>query len=205
MVKLLPKVPEDTNTDMNTSKANRKQLAATLISTRLPSTLGGASWSGERWRPVTLLLLLSHFHFHFNTFTYDKVDTGHLPFSHFHFLTITFHFHTFTSTFTLSLSHFYIHFHFNTFTYNKVETGHLPTPRQGMRAVSIDNQVYVAGGHYIDEDSGQHHFLAEILLWNPSTESWQQSGNLAVARGHFAAVAIPSSIVDSECSAMFLK
>ena len=80
-----------------------------------------------------------------------------------------------------------------------METGHLPTPRQGMRAVSIDNQVYVAGGHYIDEDSGQHHYLAEILLWDHSTESWQGSGNLNVARGHFAAVAIPLSIIESEC------
>ena len=87
--------------------------------------------------------------------------------------------------------------------YNKVETGHLPTPRQGMRAAVIDNQIYVTGGHYYDDDG--HHYLTEVLHWDPSTECWQHSGNLAVPRGFHAAVAIPSSIIESECSAMFLK
>ena len=37
------------------------------------------------------------------------------------------------------------------------------------------------------------------------TESWEQAGNLAVERSWHAAVAVPSSIIESECLAMFLK
>ena len=79
------------------------------------------------------------------------------------------------------------------------ETGRLPTARQGLGAVVIENQFYVTAGQN-DGDS-----LTEILVWDPSTESWQHAGDLAVARFSHAAVAIPSSIIESECSAMFLK
>ena len=47
--------------------------------------------------------------------------------------------------------------------------------------------------------------LIEILRWDPLTEAWEQAGNLAVERSWHAAVAIPSSIIESECLAMFLK
>ena len=76
-----------------------------------------------------------------------------------------------------------------------METGELPTPRGYLRAALVNNVLYVTGGL----------FLAEILSWDPSTESWQQAGNLAVKRYYHAAVAIPSSIIESECSEMFLK
>ena len=79
------------------------------------------------------------------------------------------------------------------------ETSKLPTPRVGLRAAVVDNVLYVTGGF---EDDGN--ILSEILSWDPSTESWQQAGNLNVARFNHAAVAIPSSIIESECS-MLLK
>merc|ERR1719237_1839918 len=75
------------------------------------------------------------------------------------------------------------------------ETGRLPTPRGLLRAAVIENHIYVTGGY--DGDN----YLTEILRWDPSTESWQQVGNLGVGRDGAAAVAIPSSIIESECSA----
>merc|ERR1712037_952016 len=80
------------------------------------------------------------------------------------------------------------------------ETGRLPTGRYELRAAVIDNHIYVTGGY--DDDNND---LTEILRWDPSSESWQQVGNLGVGRDSGAAVAIPSSIIESECSAMFLK
>ena len=79
-----------------------------------------------------------------------------------------------------------------------MKTGRLPTPRLGLRAAVIDNQIYVTGG-------GDLYDLNEILRWDPSTESWQKVGNLAVKRTDHAVVAIPSSTIESECLAMFLK
>ena len=46
---------------------------------------------------------------------------------------------------------------------------------------------------------GRNDFTA-ILSWDPSTESWQEAGNLAVGRANHAAVAVPSLIIESECS-----
>merc|ERR1719341_2451040 len=80
------------------------------------------------------------------------------------------------------------------------ETGRLPTGRDQLRAAVIDNHIYVTGG----QDDG-YDYLTEILRWDPSSESWQQVGNLGQWRGGHAAVAIPSSIIESQCSAMFLK
>ena len=80
-----------------------------------------------------------------------------------------------------------------------MKTGHLPTGRMGLRAAVIDNHIFVTGGW-----DGQSH-LTQILRWDPFTESWQHVGNLAVGRESHAAVAIPFSIVESECSRMFLK
>jgi len=80
------------------------------------------------------------------------------------------------------------------------ETGELPRPREGLRATVVDNVIYVTGGR-----TRYPNYFTTILSWDPSTESWQQVGNLNVARNLHAAVAIPSSIIESECSAMFLK
>jgi len=80
------------------------------------------------------------------------------------------------------------------------ETGELPTPRSAPRAALVDNVIYVTGG---EDDDGNG--ITAILSWDPSTESWQQAGNLILPRSQHAAVAIPSSIIETECSAMFLK
>merc|ERR1712037_808803 len=80
--------------------------------------------------------------------------------------------------------------------WREVETGRLPTPRPELRAAVIENHIYVTGGQ---------DYLTEILRWDPSSESWQQVGNLGVGRYGHAVLAIPSSIIESECSAMFLK
>ena len=84
--------------------------------------------------------------------------------------------------------------------WREVETGRLPTPRLELRAAVIENHIYVTGGE--DDDNND---LTEILRWDPSNESWQKAGNLAVARSWQAAVAITSSIIESECLTMFLK
>ena len=56
----------------------------------------------------------------------------------------------------------------------------------------VDNVLYVTGGVDVADFN--------ILSWNPSTETWQPAGELAKAREHHAAVAVPSSILSSECS-----
>ena len=78
------------------------------------------------------------------------------------------------------------------------ETSQLPLPaRYGLRAAVVDNHIYVTGGNYDDTTT--------ILRWDPSTESWQYAGDFAVARQIHAAVAVPSSLFESECSALILK
>ena len=57
----------------------------------------------------------------------------------------------------------------------------------------VDNILYVTGGFDGNE-------LASILSWNPSTETWQSVGEMALARYYHAAVAAPSSILSTECS-----
>ena len=60
----------------------------------------------------------------------------------------------------------------------------------------VDNVLYVTGG----EDGAD--YLTSILSWNPSTESWQSAGDLALARAWHGAVAVPSTILSSECPEM---
>ena len=76
-------------------------------------------------------------------------------------------------------------------------------PRGELRAAVIDNHIHVTGGEDVTVSEGN--YLTEILRWDPSKEFWQQVGNLTEARSLHAAVAIPSSIIESECSPMFLK
>ena len=78
-----------------------------------------------------------------------------------------------------------------------METGQLPTPRRGLRAAVVDNILYVTGGH-----GDGHDFYIDymtILFWNSSTETWQLTSELAVGRERHAAVAVPSSIIESGC------
>ena len=79
--------------------------------------------------------------------------------------------------------------------WREVETGNLPTPRYYLRAATVDNIIFVTGG--LDDDING---LTAILSWDPSTESWQPAGDLDVGRYRHAAVAVPSSILESECS-----
>ena len=81
-----------------------------------------------------------------------------------------------------------------------MEAGDLATPRRGLQAAVIDNQIYVTGGstNSTIQFANGSHFLNEILHWDSSTETWQEVGNLAVARRYHAAVAIPSYIIESD-------
>ena len=78
--------------------------------------------------------------------------------------------------------------------WREVESGKLPSPRGGLRAAMVDNVLYVTGG----EDG--HMYLTPILSWDSTNESWEEAGNLVVARSYHAAVAVPSSLIESGCS-----
>ena len=76
------------------------------------------------------------------------------------------------------------------------ETSQLPSPRVGLKAAVVDNVLYVTGGFHTTD----FNIFTSILLWNPSTETWQPAGELSVERDRPAVVAVPSSILSSECS-----
>ena len=76
-----------------------------------------------------------------------------------------------------------------------MEGGQLPSPRYAPRAAMVNDIIYITGGA---DDSANE--MTSIFSWDPPTESWHQAGNLAVARESHAAVAIPSLIIESECS-----
>ena len=61
----------------------------------------------------------------------------------------------------------------------------------------VDNVLYVTGGLEGDDDGI---VLTSILAWDPVSETWQQAGELAVKRAYHAAIAVPSSILSTECS-----
>ena len=71
-----------------------------------------------------------------------------------------------------------------------MDGGQLPEPRTGFRATSVGDVIFVTGGTDID-----YNFLTSILSWDPVAESWQQAGDLAVARYYHAAVAVPKSVI----------
>ena len=86
--------------------------------------------------------------------------------------------------------------------WREVESGQLPIPRYSLRAALVENIIFVTGGW---DDKGYHFSISSsILSWDPFSESWQEAGNLAAGRSSHAAVAVPSSIIESECSAMLL-
>ena len=80
-----------------------------------------------------------------------------------------------------------------------MESGNLPEERHSLRAAVVDNHIYLTGGKQNEI------FFNSILHWDPSTESWQQVGHLTVKRSEHAAVGVPASIIESECSAIILK
>ena len=85
----------------------------------------------------------------------------------------------------------------------EVESGKLPSPRAGLKAATIGNALYVTGGLDFQSDAAYTVF-SSILYWDQVLESWQKAGDLVEPRADHAVVAIPSSIIESECSAMFL-
>ena len=63
----------------------------------------------------------------------------------------------------------------------------------------VDNVLYVTGGVEFAVGDDDNNYPKSILSWNPSTETWQPAGELAVVRYNHAAVAVPFSILSSEC------
>ena len=74
--------------------------------------------------------------------------------------------------------------------WREVEGGELPTVMRGLRAAMVGDILHVTGGH--DDDVNN---LTSILAWDPVAESWQDVGDLNVARYSHAAVAIPDSVI----------
>ena len=72
--------------------------------------------------------------------------------------------------------------------WREVEGGELPSPRQGLRATVVGDLLYVTGGF----DGSR---LTSVLSWNPAGETWQEVGNLALARDFHASVAVPAEVV----------
>ena len=74
-----------------------------------------------------------------------------------------------------------------------MESGQLPSGIEGLRAAMVDNVLFVTGG--VDD----HIDLTSILSWDPTNESWQAAGDLAVARSWHAAVSVSSSLIELGC------
>ena len=73
--------------------------------------------------------------------------------------------------------------------WREVEGGQLPSERFGLRATLVGDVLFVTGGY-----DGAN-YLTSILSWDPVAESWQQVGDLAVARHTHAVVAVPKSVI----------
>ena len=73
--------------------------------------------------------------------------------------------------------------------WRQVEGGELPSPRWGLRATVVGDTIYVSGGYDADN------YLTSVLSWNPAGETWQEVGDLAVAREYHAAVVVPADVV----------
>jgi len=77
--------------------------------------------------------------------------------------------------------------------WREVEGGELPSPRVGLQATLVGDILFVTGG--VDDNN----VLTSILSWDPVAESWQEAGDLAVARYTHAVVAVPTSTVAKFC------
>jgi len=77
--------------------------------------------------------------------------------------------------------------------------GQLPRARTGLKAAMINSDLYVTGG--IGTDGAP---FTSIYYWDPNQRypSWRLAGDLKVPRHSHAAVAMPSSIIESECPAL---
>ena len=74
--------------------------------------------------------------------------------------------------------------------WREVEGGELPSPRSGLRATVVGDVLYITGGR-----DGNNIYLTSMLSWNPAGETWQEIGNLVVARGWHATVVVPAAFV----------
>ena len=73
--------------------------------------------------------------------------------------------------------------------WREVEGGELSSPRNGLRATVVGDILYVSGGY------DGYHYLTSVLSWNPAGETWQEVGNLAVAREYHAAVVVHAEYI----------
>merc|ERR1711936_801587 len=62
----------------------------------------------------------------------------------------------------------------------------LPSARPGLRAASLDNQVFLFGGVHSSESP-----LDSILFYNPDSDEWQPAGNMIVPRWKHAVAVFP--------------
>ena len=87
--------------------------------------------------------------------------------------------------------------------WRETETSQLPSARSALQSARVDNILFVTGG-WDDRHHGGHNYSTSILSWNPSSESWQHAGDLAVGRAYHAVVTVLSSILSSQCSDVLL-
>ena len=72
--------------------------------------------------------------------------------------------------------------------WREVEGGDLPSARSYLRAAMVGDVLHVTGGY----DGSR---LTSILAWDPVAESWQDAGELHVARNYHAVVEIPDTLI----------
>ena len=73
-----------------------------------------------------------------------------------------------------------------------VAGGNLPTGRTGLRVVKVSDVLYALGGR---ERANNNRDLTTILSWDPVGERWNPAGYLSIGRSAFAAVALPSGLI----------
>ena len=90
--------------------------------------------------------------------------------------------------------------------WREVEGGELPSARAGLRATLVDDILFLTGGldvikfySYISGGLHDGKDLSSVLSWDPVAECWQAVGELARARDHHAAVAVPASTIAVYC------
>ena len=82
------------------------------------------------------------------------------------------------------------------FAWREVEGGELPSPRSGLRAAMVGDVLHVTGGHLPPDQPGRDGpDITSILAWDPVAESWQDAGELHVARNYHAVVEIPDTLI----------
>ena len=74
------------------------------------------------------------------------------------------------------------------------EAGQLPSPRRAARGVSLAGVFHVTGGYY---GGG---YLADILAWDPVSETWALAGHLTHPRDFHAVTEVPLAAVSDFCN-----